>query len=76
MIFCLAYEKPENIALKFLELKKNILSLNKDKNLLDFLNYVDNTYIGITKKALFDIKNWTIHSRIQKQIPTTTNISE
>jgi hypothetical protein len=76
MIFVLAYEKPENVCEKFVVLKSKILKNFNDENTFGFLEYVDKTYIGISKQPIFKIENWSAYKRILNDIPTTSNIAE
>lgn len=76
MLLSLSYEKPENVINKFKKLKILIIEEFKYDKIGEFLNYFDKTYIGTINKPLFSVKNWTTHTRILTDIPTTSNIAE
>jgi hypothetical protein len=71
----LPFERADNIEEKFNIIKKNLQRFNVP-GIKNFLEYCENSYIGIFDKPHFFADNWSVHDRIILRLPITTNICE
>jgi hypothetical protein len=71
----LPFEKYDKIVINF-ELIKNLFKTRfNDTNTIDFLNYLERMYVGSDiKYPVFKPVNWSVHERVLRGEPITTNI--
>ncbi|KAF7686100.1 hypothetical protein CDIK_3150 [Cucumispora dikerogammari] len=75
-LLALSFLREGDIQNEYIKIKHR-LSLNEIPNKEDLFNYLESTYIGIEhNNPLYHPKQWSVHDRVIKNTPRTTNGAE